>query len=212
MIKYPKLRELVPHAGRLASMLIFSLEYWGFNRKYANEVSLALKGLRLSAVLSTGDPETRESREAVKQFVRASYAVAYPGKKLTEEEVRAASAGYMLVMAYPELLVTLESFRNLPDLEVRKATYILIDVLGELFDLQEKLSRVYFQHLIYGLNKCLLLLREKGTTKRNLKNVCATLFRVYQLTRAYKSLHGKKTMSEAEFYAKVLYMLNTVFG
>jgi hypothetical protein len=117
----------------------------------------------------------------------------------------------MALLSHKEIFDTVKALDNHEDLEVKKATLVAIDVLGVFFDLKDKLAKEYFQHLIYGINKCLLLLRDGGTGKRSLKKVASTLWRVYKLTKAYKYLQGRKNLTEEEFYAKVSSTFDALF-
>jgi hypothetical protein len=134
----------------------------------------------------------------------------YPEKSRAEVESLAKAIAFIFE-ARNELKENLSYIidRDFHLLEVKKLTLLFIDVLGNFYNLREDLDRVHFEQITVGLNKILLLLRDGGPGKENLKKVYATTFRIYKLTKAYRSLKSSKRLTEAQFYGKLKKIFDT---
>lgn len=208
---YSDLRKYLPGLRGVLQAGVLTVDYWGFKRSYSDGAKVLLRYTNLSETLSVVGTDLRQARKKVASFVRDAYETFYPGRERDVAVERLAAASYMMLLSHEELLAVVASLHNHKDLEVRKATYIAIDVLGEMFDLKDDLSQEYFQHLIYGINKSLVLLKKSGYDKKTLKKVTSTLWRVYKLTKAYNYLQGRKNLTKEEFYAKVSGVFGTLF-
>ena len=214
LVRYPEARKLVPLVDSIFELVTITVDHWRLGRKYSDLAVYGSRSAGLVYALSLEGTDLREAKTKVADFGSNIYEDYKPGTEgLTKEQARRVSAAsYMALLSRQNILDTVKSLSNHESIEVRKATFVAIDVLGEFFDMKDKLANEYFQHLIYGLNKCLLLLRDKGTGRKNLKAVTATLWRVYKITRAYKYLQDRKNLTKEEFYAKVSSTFDTLFN
>jgi len=205
-MKYPKLRRFLPTIHHTAEFISFSISYWGFKKHYSDPVEVAVKFTSLLRTLKLDSRNLADAKKQVAKFIEESYLQIYAsrGKARDDKAEKVALASYTLLLSNEDIRDTVISLikKNYKDLEVRKITLIAIDTFGELFTLENKLESEYFQHLIYAINKVLLLLRDSGTNKKNVKKIGAILFRLYKLTRAYKYLKGARGLTKSEFYAK----------
>lgn len=213
LVRYPAARKFVPVVGSFFELVMITVDHWRLGYKYSDLAVYGSQWAGLVHTLSLEGTDLRGARKKVSVFVADLYNDYRPDTGgLTEEQARQVSAAsYMALLSHEEILDTVKSLSDHKDLEVRKATLVAIDILGELFDLGDDLSQEYFQHLIYGINKCLVLLKKGGYDKRTLKKVTSTLWRVYKLTKAYKYLQGRKGLTKEEFYAKVSNVFGTLF-
>lgn len=203
--KHSAAKDYLPWFAWVVSIIQVSVDHWGFQQKYKDEADLAARFFVMAGSMAASPLELRDSRKSVGRMLDKAYTIFRPGKKLTTSEKKIMMAAYVAAISHDEIMETLASvWETHEDLDVRKATLLSIDILGELVNLKDKLGQQYFQHLIYGLNKSLLLLRDKGMDKRNLKVVTSTLFRVYKLTKAYRYRRKLSGKSAGEFYDKII--------
>lgn len=204
---YPVLKENLS-LGAVVEFIQMTVDYWGFN-KYSGDGGVAAKAVFLAYILSEDATDLRKARRQVRGLLQELHKSLHPGKPIDDLDMDSAMVVYMLLISHKEILDVIRSIQFGPkDLEVQKATYLAIDVFGEIINLQTDLGQQYFQHLIYGLNKTLLLIKGKGTDRKTLKKVVSLLFRVYKITKAYRHQLGLKNLTEVEFYEKVI----DVFG
>ncbi len=158
---------------------------------------------------SFGEEKGEEFMESVSAVVSVLHLTAFdPSNRtgMTEEQIkRFSKAIQMLVWSNEDIAV---NFRHVvanrfQDIEVKKVTLVFIDVLGQLFDLENDLDVEFFQHVIYALNLVLLQLRDSGTSTKAIKEIGRVLFRLYKLTKAYGYLKSTREMTPEEFYEKV---------
>jgi len=201
--KYPSVIKYTAFFSWVVQVVRVTVDHWGFDKKYSDQAVLASHYFSLASTAAVSG-DLREVRRRVASLVSFSYRRFYPLGSWTEEDERISAAAYVALVNHQNIRDVATSLeRNYRNIEVRKATYLAIDVLGELVDLSDDLGQEYFQHLIYGINKSLVLIKENGTDKKSLKKVTSTLFRVYKLSRAYRHLRSLDEMTEKEFYEKI---------
>jgi hypothetical protein len=204
--KYDRARELLPWFAWVVRLIQVSVDHWGFQQRYRDEADLAARFFVMAgSIVTHSDVDLRDTRKSVAAMIDKAYATFYPGKRLTAPEKSIMLAAFVTAISHDEIMETLSSvFTTHEDLDVRKATLLVVDILGEMIYLKDKLGQQYFQHVVYGLNKCLKLLRDKGTDKRNLKEITSTLFRIYKLTKAYRHRRKLSGMPAGDFYDKII--------
>ena len=204
-------KRILPWVSWGINIVQTTITHWGFQRKYRNEAELVARLAALSAVVAAGETELRDTRKTVEGILDLAYATYSPEKKLKGTEKDFMMAAYIAAISHKELMETLASVSESPhNLDVAKATTLWIDILGETIELKDKLGQQYFQHLIYGLNKSLLVIRDKGTDPRALKEVSTTLFRVYKISKAYRMRRRLSGMKAGEVYDKIISLLEHV--
>lgn len=204
--KYDKARELLPWAAWAIRLTQISIDHWGFQKKYSDEAELAAKFFVMAgSIVAHKDVDLRDTRKSVGSMIDRAYSIFYPGKLLTEMERSIMMSAFVTAISYDDIMETLASvYDTHEDLDVRKGTLVVVDILGELVYLKDKLGQQFFQTIVYGLNKCLKLLRDNGTDKRNLKEITSTLFRIYKLTKAYRHRRKLAGMTAGDFYDKII--------
>jgi len=211
VVKYPAIQSYLPQAQRFMAAVRITADYWGFRKAYSDAVELGIRYLALLETLKVVEGEDlRDARLRVGNFITLLYITAYPGELGVEKARRAATASYMALLEHEEILETIRGLQNHEDLDVRKATLIAIDVLGELFDREDELSREYFQHIVYGLNQCLVKFKKSGQEPDNMRDIYGILWRMYQLTKAYNASLGSQGLTKEEFYGKISAILTAM--
>ena len=210
LTKYPSARNHLPTIKKIITLLRITFEHWGLKKAYSETALLGLQFVELLEDVHLEGENPRESRRRVSNFVASLFAALYP-EGLEREKARAtAAASYMALLHHQDILQTVRELKDHPNLDVRRATLVAIDTLGELFNLKDELSREYYQHLIYGINKCLILFRDGGKDLKNLKKIYAVLWRTYKLTKAFNSLRRDKGLTKEEFYGKMAVILDAM--
>lgn len=200
--RFPQARKYIPFLQQLIETVHLSFLYWGVRKGYPTINTLA----RYTTFLEVVDYEKDilKSKAHVQAFVALSLYKYYKLRDLDHDKVKKFSGAlYVLFAEQAELRDSLASFSDVKNLEVKRLTLLAIDVLGEFFTLSNDLDRDYFQHLIYGINKALVELRADGLTRKGIAKVSATLWRLYQITRAYSHQAGLANLTRAEFNEKV---------
>lgn len=78
--------------------------------------------------------------------------------------------------------------------------------------MKTELDEEHFQHLIYAINRVLLLLRAGGLSKQALIGSGKTLLRMTRITKAYVRKKAKQNLSAKEFAEKLLDLFNDMHG
>jgi hypothetical protein len=202
--RYPELRSALPSFNRLREVIQITSDYWLVNKKYADVSQVIKNSTYLIEILAVDTADLRKARDSIRQLVHELHKIIHPGQPSNDFDMDTAIASYMLIISHRELADTIKTiYKDTQNVDVIQATNLVIDIAGELVNLNDDLGQLYFQQLVYGINKCLLLVRDKGTDKKTLKKVVSILFRVYKLTKAYRHRRGLKNLSEIEFYKKV---------
>lgn len=200
-----------PFIRWISKIVDITIEHWELDRHYAAISDVISRSATLVEALSIDGADFRAARLQVRDLVRDLHRVLHPGHEADDLDMDVPVAAYLFLISHKETALIIASIQaGHQSLEVKKATNLAIDVLGEIVSRDTKLSRQYFQHLIYGINKSLVLIKKHGTDKKTLKKVTSTLFRVYKLTKAYRHRRGLKNLTEAEFYAKVVDVFGTL--
>lgn len=206
--RYSETQKVLSGLRWVLRIVQITINYWGFEKAYSDKVVLGVRYINLIEVLSLEGTDLRQARGEVAAFVAETYNHFYPEGMDRERAKRIAASGYMVVLSHQEILDTIRGLQDHDNLDVRKATYVVIDILGELFDRRDKLSKEYFQHLVYGLNKCLVLFKRGGYNRSTVKEIYATLWRIYQLTKAFNKLKAGDGLTKKEFYEKITIIID----
>jgi len=87
---------------------------------------------------------------------------------------------------------------------------MLIDTIGLVHPLKTELDEESFQHIIYGLNRVLLILREGGGFNR--ETIIAggkVLFRLARIIQAYVHKKNKEDIPAEEFTKRALEVISS---
>jgi hypothetical protein len=188
-----------------------TVDHWELQRKYKDETDLVARAFLLSTTVVLGKKDLRDTRKAVGHMLETVYNHYCPDKPLTETEKELMMSAYVTAISHKDLMETLASVSTGHEgLDVVRATTLCIDILGEAVHLEDALGQQYFQHLIYGINKALIVIRDQGTNPRALKKVASTLFRVYKITKAYRMRRRLSGMKAGEVYDKIIDLLEHV--
>ena len=203
--KYPTAKDYLPWVAWGFELIRVTLNHWEFQKRYRDEAVLAARFVVMANSILNNNTDLRTTRKAIGIMLDSAYTIYCPGKVLTETERSVMMSAYVAAISHGEIMETLASvWETHEDLDVRKATLLVVDILGELVNLKDALGQQYFQHLVYGLNKCFKLLRDKGLDKRNLKVVTSTLFRIYKLTKAYRYRRKLSGNTAGELYDEII--------
>jgi hypothetical protein len=209
--KFPRLKLYLPYIAWLARLASRTISYWKFKKVYKDKADLVYKySVLLNLVAFSGD--SKKSKEWVSKFVTDTYRdlFQYSGKE--DEAVRLSSAVWVMLTKYPDIIETLKGLSDTKDLDVKKATMVAIDVLGELVDMSNKIDVLFYQSIVYGINKALLEVKNSSNDKERLAKVSATLWRIYQLTLAYKNQHSLVGLTREQFYSQVGDVLKSMYS
>ena len=210
--KYPSSDVLVTWSTWVLDIVLITVNHWGFNKKYKSATELAIRLLVTTSTISVDKKNIREARKEVSYIIEEAHKLLSPDKKITDVERKIMVATYVAVISYGDITETMASvWESHAGLDVKKATLIAIDILGELVLRDDSLGQEYFQHLIYGINKSLKIIRDHGTDKRALKKVTSTLFRIYKLSKAYRHRRRLGGHTEGEFYDKIIAIFEHMF-
>jgi len=204
--KVPAARRFLPFLNWFVDSIVDYLNYRNNQGKYSAITLFSSRSFILARAVVLEGADLRAQRKHIAEIVSSAYTTLLPEEEWGEEQERIATAAYVALINNQEikdLVVSLLINKDYKNLEVRKATYLAIDILGEIVDLSDDLGQEYFQHLIYGINKSLVRIREHGLNRDNLKKIVSILYRVYKLSRAYRHLRTIDKMTKEEFYEKV---------
>jgi hypothetical protein len=184
----------------LIDIVVITVRFWTNNKKYdryLESISVFLDNVALI------DHNTILSKEE-KMVLSGALLSVQPDYRSgrSAQEVRLFMAGLTLALNYNSVKELLAGFSEHGSIKVKKLTLLTIDVLGVMLELKNELDTEFFQHAVFGINKMLRQLRDGGYTEKSLEKSAATLFRVYQLTRAYLNLHGRSNLTRGEFNEK----------
>ena len=205
-VKVPSARRFIPFLNWLTISIVDYMNYNNYQGKYSAIPLFASRSFILARAVALEGADLRTQRKVVGEIVSTAYNTLLPEEEWGEAQERATTAAYVGLINHKEikdLVISLLVDKDYKNLEIRKATYLVIDVFGEIVDLSDDLGQNYFQHLVYGINKSLVLIRDHGTDQDNLKKVVAVLYRVYKISKAYRKLRDLSKMSEEEYYEKV---------
>jgi len=201
--RYPKLKPYIGLIPWVFEIVIISLEHWGYKKRYTH--AKVIKKMSILYLLSWEEgTDLRDLKEQAAEVVADVHRNFYPNDNWTKEDVQSTKAAFVVFINSQEIWETFKTISlHSENLEVIKATLVAIDIAGEYVDRSDDLGQEYFKHLIFGINKALLLLRDEGTDKKTLKKVVSTIYRTYKLTKAYRRLRDLGDLTEAELNAKI---------
>lgn len=209
--RYPSLNKYIPFITWVVRQVRVSLDYWGARKVYKNSADVVYKYTGLLEVYAfSQSPDV--SKKWFSKFILDTYdnIVGKSGDK--EEATRMANAFYTLLHNHNDIIETLRALDNLKDLDVKRTTLIFIDFLGEFFTLSNRIDRYFYESMIVGINKVLLELKKGGLDKKTTTKISATLWRMFQLARAYKQSKDRKGISKSEFEKRMQAALSTLLS
>ena len=185
--------------------------YWSISPRYrALATSTSMLVDVVSTVRSTGN-QGQEVRQKIDTILRMSPHIIDGVIYSEEDRQRVAAAIHMLLEHRTTLFRTVASLEHSKSIDVKSITLIVIDTLGELFNLKDKLDRSLFEHIVYVINRSLLSLRDKGYSKKAYEDITFYLFRLRALIRGYYiQKKYKKGLSEEEFRKRLDEVFSTI--
>lgn len=213
-IRAPELKKFLPFIRYLIQTVAFSIRYWQLSEYYAKSFDAAAKFSILLETLPLNDLDLNdpELRKKISQFVRDNYQLLYDSSEDRDVEAEKLAAGaFVLIISNEKLRTSIQALiEGRPeDIEVKKLTVICIDLFALLFNLRDKLSLEYYQHLIYAINRVLVTVRDEGFTEKGIKDAGAIMFRMYKVTLAFRK---QQSYNVKEFYETINKMLDTFFS
>jgi hypothetical protein len=168
------------------------LDVFEYNKEYKDVTLIAVKYSVLLEAIDSGLHSEDDIKEWTAKFISDTYPALGQKDMPKEQALKIARSLSVLLNQRQELIQIISSFSNHEDIEVKKITVITIDALGELYDLRSSLDRSEFQHVVYGLNKSLLQLRDGGYNKKTYTKVGLTLNRLRVIMKSYNSQKAGK--------------------
>lgn len=196
--RYPTIADRMPLIRWLFRLLQLTFEHWELN-KYAKFSNLALKYTVVLEAASFYKENPNYATAWLRKFVEDTRITLESADYSKEEAERAANAISMLLTHHNIILDVLASFENSEDIEVKKLTVIAVDVFGELFDIQDKLDRSMYEHIVVAINLALLKLRDKGYSQRTYTEIAHIFVRLKKVCMSYreqKILMGRLNIGE----------------
>lgn len=209
--KYPGQYKYILILPWVIELISFSLDYWGYKSFVKNNAMAFSRKLYIwSHFQSPGSINPGILSKDLSSFVDHVYSIFPTLDKERGRDVRTTTVAYLVIFSYKDIYNTVKVLMESPkNIDVKNITLLSIDIIGELVDRSDELGQEYFQHIIYGINKVLLLISKDGFSEANLKSIYATLYRVYKLTLAYNKIRLSNNLSREEFYEKINKVLNS---
>lgn len=208
--KYPAVRASIPFLTWIAKIVRETVIHWKLKNQYKNIAEITHNYTVVLDVMLLQKDADNSKRQFALIISEICSRLSIP-KKDPEMATRIANAIYVLLNQHKELLETLESLNDIKTLDVKKATLLAVDFLGELVNIEDRLERIFYQDIIYGINRVLLRLKNNPLNKETVADTSATLWRMYQLLLAFKEVKSLGSLSEAEFKLKIRDVLTNSF-
>ncbi len=206
---FPGIKKALPLFKWMARIVHISLNHWGARKVYVDSAKVAERYTLLLAMYEF-QPSIAVSKEWFSKFVLDSYEELLASGHSKEDALRVSNAVYVLLSLHPDILQTLKGFGDMKTMDVKRTTLIFIDFLGELFNLRSRVDILFYQDMIYGINKVLLDLKNGEPNKKTISAVTGTLWRMYQLSCAYNELKSNSSLSRNEYQKKMEAALSTL--
>jgi hypothetical protein len=205
------LKKYLPFITWLTDIVRISLDFWGAKKIYQDSTLIIQRYETLINVFDFSKTSNID-KQAFAKYVYDTYIQIYANAPDKEEAARVARAVYTLIDHNADILLLLESLNDISSIDVKRTTLIFIDFLGEFFNLQSKMDKIFYEDMIYGINKVLLEIKKGGNNKQTLSKVSATLWRMYQITRAYRDLNSLSNLTKEEFERKIQEALSLILS
>lgn len=211
LTKYGHLRKVNYFIQWMGTNIRIYLDIFEAKKQYKDITLVAIKYSVLLEAINSGLHSGDNVKEWTSKFIRDTHKV-MGHKGLVEEQSKAIAFSIgILINQRQELLQIISSFSNHEDIEVKKATVVAIDTLGELYNLRSSLDRMAFKHIIYALNKCLILLRDGGYNKKTYSKVGLTLNRLRVIMKSYNTQKASKgSLTVKQLHKKLATVMGTL--
>ncbi len=207
----PGFRAALPFFKWVIELVRRSLNYWGARKVYKDSADVAARYTVMLDMFKF-QPGMDLSKLWFGKFVKDTYIQLVSDGHSEDEALRIANGVYVLLSYHPDILTTLSGLSDIKHIDVKKTTLLFVDFLGELFNLKHKLDRLFYQDMVYGVNQVLLELKNGKADKKTVSAVTGTLWRMYQLSKAYGELKNNSSLSQAEFQKKMQTALSTLIS
>ncbi len=208
--KYPRVKAYIPYLLWATEIIQEAVNYWKFKRAYKNTSHLLNRYAIILDIIAYQDPNV--TKEWFSKFVFDTLKE-YVDPREADSARRIVNAIYVLLTEHKDLIDTLKVISTNPqNLDVKKATLIAIDFLGELVNLESRMDRLFYQSMIFGLNKVLLQIKNGRADKKTISAISSTLWRMYQLLLAYKEQNSLQGLTEEEFKKKLQKVLSDLLS
>lgn len=195
-LKYKKFNKIFNMVAKASNGIYLMVSKTKVNSEYKDLSLVITRYLSIVKVLNNPNYPEKAKTRWLSVFMFQSYKTLTKGKEVSYDHSVQMAKVIMEVLANDEaLLEMVESFKDSDNIEVKKITILMIDCLSKAYDLQKKLDRSAFKHVVYGLNLVLIKLREDGYSKDTFNKVGLILKRLLVVLRAYDSLNLTKTNS-----------------
>ncbi len=186
----------------LAQLLDFVSTTWKYKKVYKNSEDVIQQYNLLVDVFS------RRSFEEISKFWFTQFIVDQCFKlngtaKPPEDVKRLANAVFTMMKYDGRNFMDVIRSVNTKDLNVKKATLIAIDFIGEMVNVEDRVDSLFFQNIIYGINKILLELKKGDTDKKTAYKIGQTLWRMHQIAKVYKEQKSNQKLTKDQFERKL---------
>lgn len=206
-----KFRKYVPIFVWASKVIQATLMTWNFKKSY-KDAGLVLFKYSILLEAANFKEQSDVSKLWFAKFVVDTYTSMAGKTKNKEEAIRLANAVYVMLKQHADLLDTLKSFQDTKDIDVKKATLIAADFLGELVNIENKLDRRFYEHMVYGLNKALLQLKNGAHNKKTVAEISETMWRMYQIARAYSKQKSLSSLTKEQLMDNLERVLSGLLG
>ena len=210
-LRYPEVKKYIPLIKWAARVLRITVDHWKARKVYVDSTIIIERYTALLDMYSFSQ-SAAVSRAWFSKFIVDTYDRVFDESGNKEDARRISNAFYSLIVNHKDIVETLRSLDEIKTIDVKRTTIIFIDFLGEFFTLSLRTDRLFYEMIIVGINKALLQIKNGGLDKKTLSKVSGTVWRMYQLTRAYKKLDGNKGLTETEFEKKMQDALSTLLS
>lgn len=186
----------------LTQLLDFVSANWKYKKVYKNSEEVVQQYSILVGVFSRRSFEDI-SKFWFTQFVVDQYFKTEGAQKSPEDVKRLTNAVFTMMKYDGRNFMDVIRSVGTKDLNVQKATLIAIDFIGELVNVEDKVDLLFFQDIVYGINRILLLLKNGDHDKKTSYKIGQTLWRMHQIAKVYKEQKSNKALTKDQFEAKL---------
>jgi len=197
--RFPNITKYLPVIRWFIRLVYDTFVYWKLNSKYRSVANIVLKYSLVIDAINFSKDNPRLSRAWVDKFVKDVKNSVGVFNLSDEESKKIAGTISVLLSHHSELLDVLSSFSSSDTIDIKRLTVIFIDTFGELYDLEDKLDKSMFEHLIFALNRVLVALKDKGYSASAYKEVGTILVRLRAICKVYSKqrlIQGRLTVAQ----------------
>ena len=196
----------------LTNLVVYLYNRQVISKKYANAATAI--GPHLEDLVNNGFKDDETTRELIGKIAAQAYLV-YDDDVGPARAEAIAKAAYVVLLENQDIATNIRYLldQKYSSLEVQKLTLLLIDAIGQFFNMKDKLEDQFFKDIIYALNQCLMSIKKGGVGKKSVERIGEILFRLHKISRAYGKLKdARKPITKREFYEKVYRIIALLFS